>query len=91
MYTVSSIRSKDQLLSSAATLDQSGPGSNDNEGALHSPQISKAGASLLDGLISYLGHSLGVEVLPLCIDAVGVFHSSIRRKENVIRRPKWNS
>ena len=31
-----------------------------------------------DCLMSYLGHSLGVGVLPLCRDAVGVFYSSGR-------------
>ena len=52
-------------------FDQSGPGSNGNEGVLHIPLISKAGVSPSDGLMSYLRHSLGTRVLPLCRDAVG--------------------
>ena len=43
-------------------------------GVLHIPQISKAGALPLDGLMTYPGHSLGSGVLPLCRDAVSVFH-----------------
>ena len=34
-------------------LDQSGPGSNSNEGVLHIPQSSRTGFSPLDGLESY--------------------------------------
>ena len=37
--------------------DQSGPGNQSNEEILQIPQISKAGASLSGGLMSYLGHS----------------------------------
>ena len=45
--------------SGTTILGQSEPGSNSNEGVL---QISKAGASLSDGLMSYPGHSLGQEL-----------------------------
>ena len=48
----------DRTLSGTTTPSQSGPGSNGNEGVLHVLQISKAGASPSDGLMSYLGHSL---------------------------------
>ena len=61
----SSIGPIDRTISGATTLSQSGPGSNGNEGVLHS----KTGASLSDSLVSYPGH------LPLCRDAVGVFYS----------------
>ena len=40
-------------------LSQSGPESDGNELVLRIPQISKAGASSSDGLMSYPGHSLG--------------------------------
>ena len=40
----------DRTLSGATTLGQSRPGSNGNEGALHTPQISKAGASPSDAV-----------------------------------------
>ena len=33
-----------------------GPGSNDNEEVVHFPQISKTGASLSEGLVSYPGY-----------------------------------
>ena len=49
----------DRTVSGATTLTQSGPGCNGNEGVLLVPQISKAEASPSDGLMSYLGHSLG--------------------------------
>ena len=48
----------DQTLSGVPTLGQSEPGSDGNEEVLHIPQISKAWTSTLDGLMSYLGHSL---------------------------------
>ena len=54
----SSIWSIDRTLLGATTLGQSGPGSHSNEGVLHILQISKAGASPSDGLMSYPGHSL---------------------------------
>ena len=54
----SSIWPIDRTLSGATTLGQSGPGSNGNKEVLHIHQISKAGASPLDGLMLYLGHSL---------------------------------
>ena len=58
MHTVCSIRPIDRALSGTTTPDQSGPGSNDNEGVLHIPQISKAGVSQSACLVSYPGHSL---------------------------------
>ena len=42
----------------ATILGQSRPGSNGNEGVLHIPQISKAGAMPSDGLMSYPEHLL---------------------------------
>ena len=54
----SSIWPRDEILSGAVTLGQSGPGSNGNEGVSHIPQIDKAGALLSDDLI-YPGHFLG--------------------------------
>ena len=73
----SSIWPIDMTLSGATTLGQSRPGSNGNEGILHIPQSSRAGTSPSDCLMSYPGH-LGVEVLLLCKDAVGVFYSFTR-------------
>ena len=71
----SSVWPIDRILSGAATLGQSKPESNGNEGVLHIPQsYSITGASPSDCLVSYLGHSLA-GVLLLCRDAVGVFYS----------------
>ena len=50
----SSIWPIDRILSGATTPDQSGLWSDDNKEILHIP-----GASPLDGLMSYSGHSLG--------------------------------
>ena len=50
-----------------------------NEGVFRIPQsFSIIGTSPLDCLVSYLGHSLKRDVLPLCREAVGVFYSSNR-------------
>ena len=74
LHTVCSIWPIDRTLSGATTPGQGGSGSNGNEKALYIPQISNAGASPSEGLMSYPGHSLG-RVLPLCKDAVTVFSS----------------
>ena len=67
-------------LSDAITTDQSGPGSNGNEGVLRIPQSSSiAGTSPSDCLVSYPGHSLGGGVLPLCREAIDVFYSPSRQ------------
>ncbi len=72
----SSIRPIDSTLSGATTPGQSGPGSDGNEGVLCIPQSSSfTGTSPSDGLVSCPGHFLEGGVLPLCIDAVGVFYS----------------
>ena len=72
----SSILPTDRTLSGAATLGQSGPGRDANDGVLHIPQSSSiTGTSPSDCLVSNTGHSLK-GVLPLCIDAVGIFYSS---------------
>ena len=56
----SSSRPIDRTLSSTTTPGQSGPRSNGNEEVLQIPQSSSiTGASPLDCLVSYLGHSLG--------------------------------
>ena len=55
---------------------QSGPGSNGNEGVLCIPQSSSiTGTSPSNCLVSYLGHSFGRGVLPVCRGEVGVFYS----------------
>ena len=59
LHTVCSIWPIDRTLSGVTTLGQSETGSNDNEGVLHFPQISKAGASSSDDLMSYPRHLLG--------------------------------
>ena len=53
-----SLRLIDRTLSGATTPGQSGLGSNGNEGILHFPQISKAGALPSDSLMWYPGHSM---------------------------------
>ena len=53
----SSIWPIDRTLSSATTLGQSGPRSNDNKGVLHIPQSSNTGASPSDYFVSYPRHS----------------------------------
>ena len=59
LHTVCFIWPIDRTLSGATTLGQSGPGSNGNDGVLHIPQISKAGASPSVCFMLYLGHLLG--------------------------------
>ena len=71
----SSIWPIDRFLSGATTPAQSGPGTNESEEVLCIPQIYKAGALHSDGLMLYPGPLWGVEVLPLCRDAVNIFHS----------------
>ena len=59
------------------TPGQSGPGSDGNEDVLHIPESSSiTGASPSHCLVSYLGHTLGEGVLPLCRKAVDVFFAS---------------
>ena len=71
----SSIWPIDRTLSGVATPGQSGPGSNSNERVIHIPQSSSiTGALPSDFWVSYLGHSLGERVLPLCREAVSVFY-----------------
>ena len=50
----------DRTLSGATTQVQSSPGSKGNEGVFCITQITKAGASPSDDLMSYPGHSLGM-------------------------------
>ena len=59
LHTICSIWPIERTLSSATTLGQSGPRTNGNEGLLWIPQISMAGTSLSDGLMSYPGNLLG--------------------------------
>ena len=50
----------DRTLSGATTSEESGPGSNGNEGVLRIPQSSSiTGTSPSDCLVSYPGHLLG--------------------------------
>ena len=53
------------ILSGAITPGLSGPSGNGNEGALHIPQISKAGALPSNDLMLYPGHTLGGGLTPL--------------------------
>ena len=73
----SSIWPMDRTLSGTTTLGQNGPGSNDNEGVLHIPQISKTDASPSDGLVSYPEYLLG-KSYPCCRDAAVLFHAPSR-------------
>ena len=66
----------ERTLSDATTPGYSGPGSDGNEGVLLIPQSSSISeASPSDCLVSYPGHSLREEVLPLYREAVGAFYS----------------
>ena len=82
----SSIWPIDRTVSGATTPGQSGTGSNDNEGALPITQSSGiTGTSPSDCLGSYPGHLLEVGgVIPLCIEAVGVFYSHSLLDNNLI-------
>ena len=61
----SSIWPIDRTLSGATTLDNSGPGSNDNKGMLCIPQSSSIiRTSLSNCFVSYPGHSLGEGLTP---------------------------
>ena len=65
-----------RILFGSTTSGQSGSGSNGNEGVLHILQSSSVtGASQSDFYVSYPGHLLEREVLPLCRDAIGVSYS----------------
>ena len=59
LYILCSIWPINETISGGTTPGQHGHGSNGNEGVLFIPQISKAGASWLDSLMLYPGHSLG--------------------------------
>ena len=66
-------------LSGATTPGQSEPGSDGNEGVLRTSQSSSiTGTSPSDCLVSYPGHTLAGEVLPLCREVVSVFYSPSR-------------
>ena len=66
----------DRTLTSGTTPCQSGPGRNDNEEGLCIPQNSSiTGTSPSDCLMPYPGYSLW-GVLPLWINAVGVFYDN---------------
>ena len=52
-------------LKGSTMRDQSGPKSNDNEGVLHTPQNSWAGASPSDSRVLYPEHSFVVSITPL--------------------------
>ena len=61
---LSSIWPIDRTLSVATTQGQSGPGSDGNEGVLHTSQSSRITGTLpSDCLVSYAGHSLGESYL----------------------------
>ena len=66
------MRPINKTLSGITTPGPSGTESNENEGVLHIPEISKAGASLSNYLCRTL---VGEGVLRLCWDAVGKFYS----------------
>ena len=63
-HPICSIWPTDRTLSGATTPSQSGTWGNGNEGVLHIPQSSNAGASPSDGLISYLEHLFGGDITP---------------------------
>ena len=60
----SSIWPIDGTLSGTTASGQSRPGSNGNEGVFRIPQSSSVtGASALDGLVSYLGHPVEIQLV----------------------------
>ena len=70
----SSIWLIDRTLSGATIPDQSGPGSDGNEGLLNIPQSSSfPGISPTDRFVSYPGHTLG-DLTSLCRETVGLFY-----------------
>ena len=75
VHIVCSIWPIERTLSSATTPGLNGRGSNGNEGVLHILQISYAGVSLSDGLLSYPELSLGGGVLFLSRYVVSIFYS----------------
>ena len=72
-----------RIISGVTTPGRSGPGSNANEGVLHIPQISKAGPSLWDGLMSYPRHSLG------CVTPSQWYSRCIRQSQPTELRWHW--
>ena len=62
-----------RILTSTTTLGLSGTGGNAKDWIFDIPQSSSTRAS--DGLVSYLGHSLGWVVLPHCRNAISIFYS----------------
>ena len=80
-------------LSDVTNPDQSGPGSDGNEGVLCIPQCSGiTGSSPFDYLVPYPGHSFG-GILSLCRDAVYVFcsHSWLDQLHLMVRLQLWIS
>ena len=63
-----------RTLSGATTPGPSRLRGNGNQRVIYISQISMAGASLLDCLMSYPGYSLEGGVWPLCSDAISVFY-----------------
>ena len=69
----------DRTIAGVTKQDQIRPGSDCNEGLLRiSQSFSITGASPSDSLVLHAGNSVGLGVLVLCRDAVGVFYCPSR-------------
>ena len=66
----------DRTLTSTMILGQSGPGSNDNEGAIPIPQSFRTRISRLDCSVSYQGHLLLLLLLVVVVVVVVEYKSS---------------
>ena len=77
----SSIWPIDRTLSGATIPSQCGPGSDDNEGVLHIPQISSI-TGTTPSEFRVISRTLVDGVLHLCREAVGVFYSPRRLGKN---------
>ena len=81
-YGISSIKPIDRALSGATTLDQSGTGSNGNEGVLRMPKSPSITWTSLSDCQMQDTHLVMVGVLPLCRSPVSVFYKPSRRGIN---------
>ena len=68
------------MLTSTTTLDQSEPGSNGNEGVLHTYQSSQTRSSPSDA-----GHSFLEESHPSAEDTVSIFYASLTWVKYIVR------
>ena len=73
-----------RTLSGVTTLDQSGPGGDDNKAVLSISKSTKNYLNLTIRLISIISKALDVGFLPLCQEALVVFYSPSRLNNSVV-------